>query len=109
MKQNRKVYCEGLTPITSFKLQFDYLTEAGKTLFYRRMFAPFEVGEPSDEEALHLRRIPNLTPGDFRTVRQSLHYLTDAVTHAMLLEGLDRESAVKPRSASSVPLGFSPG
>ena len=36
-----------------------------------------------------------LAPGDFRTVRQSLYYLGDAVNNAMLLGELEKESRIK--------------
>ena len=88
----------------TFKLEFDYLDEAGKKLFFERMFGT----ALTDAEAAQLAGIPNLAPGDFRTVRQSLFYLGRDVTNAERLEALKRESAAKSanRFAAKGKMGF---
>ena len=75
----------------TFKFQFDYLDEAGKRLFFERMFRT----RLAAGEAARLAGIPRLAPGDYRTARQSLHYLGGEVTNAMRLDALERESALK--------------
>ena len=75
----------------TFKLQFDYLDTAGKRLFFERMFKT----HLSDAEAMRLAGIPNLAPGDFRTVRQSLYYLGGAVSNETCLNELEKESSLK--------------
>ena len=84
----------------TFKLQFDYLTVEGKRLFFERLFKTVL----SVDEASRLSAIPNLAPGDFRTVRQSLHYLGGDATNAMHLGELEKESALK--KGSGRPIGF---
>ena len=84
----------------TFKLQFDYLTDEGKRLFFERLFKTVL----SVDEATRLSAIPNLAPGDFRTVRQSLHYLGGDATNAMRLGELEKESALK--KGSGRPIGF---
>ncbi|MDD2459525.1 MAG: ATP-binding protein [Kiritimatiellae bacterium] len=79
----------------TFKLEFGFLTEDGKLTFYRRMFASLAAGELTPEDERRLLNIPDLTPGDFRTVRQEFHYLDDNATHELLLDALERESAAK--------------
>jgi len=79
----------------TFKLEFGCLTEDGKRAFFRRMFAPLAAGDLTPDSDRRLMRIPDLTPGDFRTVRQAFHYLDGGVTHALLLDALERESAAK--------------
>ena len=59
------------------------------------MFAPLDAGVLTPDSERRLLRIPDLTPGDFRTVRQEFHYLDGGVTHALLLDALERESAAK--------------
>ena len=82
----------------TFKFQFDYLDEAGKRAFFERMFRTrLEAGE-----AARLAGIPRLAPGDFRTARQSLHYLGGEVTNAMRLDALARESALKKGGAARI-------
>ena len=79
----------------TFKLQFDFLDDAGKRLFFERMFkSPL-----SEEEVQRLSAIPNLAPGDFRTVRQSLFYYGGDVTNEQRLNALERESAAKQGGA----------
>ena len=79
----------------TFKLQFNYLDDEGKRLFFKRMFK----SELTDDERLRLKAIQNLVPGDFRTVRQSLFYYGGDVTNAQRLEALEREAAAKEGGA----------
>ena len=88
----------------TFKLQFDYLDEAGKLAFFEKCFKT----TLTVEERRRLASIPSLAPGDFRTVRQSLFYYGGDITNAMRLEALERESSAK-NSTSFAPrarLGF---
>ena len=86
----------------TFKVEFDYLADAGKVRFFERMFKT----TLTDAEQVALCRIANLTPGDFRTVRQSLYYLGDEVTNADRLNALRRESDAKLERVSPDPIGF---
>ena len=74
----------------TFKLGFDYLDNYGKMVFFERMFAT----KLTTAERRKLEAIEKLTPGDFRTVRQSLYYL-DEVSNAARLSALEQESSVK--------------
>jgi len=84
----------------TFKLQFNSLEDIGKRLFFERMFKT----ALTDGELLRLNMIPNLAPGDFRTVRQSLFYYGGEVTNAQRLEALEREAAAK-HGGGLVPIG----
>jgi len=75
----------------TFKLEFDYLDEAGKKLFFERMFHTMLTPEEYHELAM----ISKLTPGDFRTVRQSFFYLGGQTTNKDYIAALARESEVK--------------
>ncbi|MFA7174960.1 MAG: AAA family ATPase [Kiritimatiellia bacterium] len=79
----------------TFKLEFDYLTEDGKRTFFHRMFAPLNAGELTPESERRLLSISDLTPGDFRTIRQECHYLEGSASSTFLIEALERESAAK--------------
>ena len=88
----------------TFKLDFNYLDNEGKKIFFERMFKC----SLNPAEVLRLNAIPNLAPGDFRTVRQALYYL-DSDSNALRLESLEKESAAKPaapRCSSSGRFGF---
>lgn len=90
----------------TFKLTFDYLTDTGKRLFFDRMFRVFGIRGLMAEETGRLLRIPNLTPGDFRTVRQSLYYTRVGITTTRLLDALEAESAMKHDRGSKAVIGF---
>lgn len=90
----------------TFKLEFDYLTTEGKRLFFQHQFARLGVSALNAEEEVRLARIPSLTPGDYRTARQSLYYLGADVTAATLLSALERESASKRGRAAAPAIGF---
>ena len=85
----------------TFKLEFGYLDDAGKKLFFERMFQ----SKLTTEEVERLEAVARLAPGDFRTVRQSLYYLGDTVDNAMRLGELEKESSVKGGSAHQ-KIGF---
>jgi len=86
----------------TFKLQFDYLDEAGKRTFFERMFGT----KLTEEERRRLSDVRNLAPGDFRTVRQAMYYLGDSVTNLQRISELARESAVKRDGRKTGAIGF---
>lgn len=89
----------------TFKLEFGYLTDEGKRLLFERVFASFGDMHMNPEQEARLLRIPDLSPGDFRTVRQGLIFVDGAVTVPTLLEELERESALK-RQGTAMRVGF---
>lgn len=74
----------------TFKIGFDYLDNDGKKIFFERMFRT----ELNEEEICRLNSINNLSPGDFRTVRQALYYLENG-SNSMRLDYLQQESDAK--------------
>ena len=85
----------------TYKLEFGYLEPCGKSIFFDRAFkTPL-----TEAEKIRLDSIPNLTPGDFRTVSQSLFYLDDTADNATRLAALEKESAMKG-GGHKVCLGF---
>ena len=99
-------FCKNLDPATmrrfTFKLEFDYLDDAGKKSFFERMFkktlTTAELGE--------LKAIRNLAPGDFRTVRQKSFYLDEAQTGGDLIAALKEECRQKLDGDKSAKVGF---
>ncbi len=75
----------------TFKVTFECLNDAGKEHFFETFFH----AALSPEEKARLARIENLTPGDFRTVRQALFYLDDEFTNGDRLAALEEESLAK--------------
>ena len=86
----------------TFKLQFDYLDDAGKRLFFERMFKT----KLTEKEAEKLAEVRNLAPGDFRTVRQATYYLGGTVTNLQRIEELEKESSVKRDTKKASKIGF---
>ena len=75
----------------TFKLEFDYLDDKGKALFFKRFFHT----ELSHEEEKRLFSIASLAPGDFRTVRQAFFYRRRKQDTSAILAALEQESAAK--------------
>ena len=86
----------------TFKLEFDYLADEGKRLFFERMFK----SELADAEFAELKELRNLAPGDFRTVRQEQFYLGGDVTNADRIAALKEECAIKKDGAHAAKIGF---
>ncbi len=97
----------------TFKLEFDYLDNRGKRLFYKRFFGE----EPTEEVARELDSIGKLCPGDFRTVWQRLEYLPGGKDNARRIAALREESELKEalpgmermRLARPTAIGFAGG
>ena len=101
-------FSDNLDPATvrrfTFKVAFDYLKDEGKALFFERFFGR----TLSARDRAELAAIPDLAPGDFRTVRQSLHYLGGGAGTPAILRALREESGAK-RSCGGRPraaIGF---
>jgi transitional endoplasmic reticulum ATPase len=80
------------------KIKFDYLTPAGKELLAVKVLGV----NLSDSEKMILSRIPCLTPGDFKVVRQK-NFFNKEVSVSELLVQLEAESSYK---RVSKPLGL---
>ncbi len=54
-----------------------------------------------------LGALDNLTPGDFRVVRDRYHIApSESVTHDMMVQALEEESRIKAMQEGRKPLGF---
>lgn len=86
----------------TFKVQMSALDDDGKLKFFSRYFK----SNLTAEERRRLLAIPNLTPGDFRTVRERLYFLRKnrGVDNARRIAALEVES--KAKEASRMPIGF---
>jgi hypothetical protein len=84
----------------TFKVQMAALDDDGKVKFFSRYFK----SELSADERRRLLSIPNLTPGDFRTVRERLFFLAgkNGADNARRLAALEVESAAKKDSRAHI-------
>ncbi len=89
------------------KILFDYLTPDGNIVFYKKILADL-VGEPFGEPLkAALIRIPDLTPGDFRNVRDRHSTEGSSVLdHKKLLAVLEEESRLKTVHLHKRMIGF---
>ena len=75
----------------TYKLEFGYLGSVGKHIFFDRAFkTPL-----SEKDAQRLDSIPNLAPGDFKTVNQRFFYLGEEVGNDERLAALEHEVSLK--------------
>lgn len=86
----------------TFKLEFGYLDDNGKRLFFERMFK----SRLSEDELTELKSLRNLAPGDFRTVRQEQFYLGDEIANADRIAALKEECAMKKDGTHLARIGF---
>jgi SpoVK/Ycf46/Vps4 family AAA+-type ATPase len=86
----------------SFKIEFAPLENGGKKIFFEKVF---KSALTADEEK-ELFSIPNLTPGDFRAVKESLRFVADDATNTDRLTALREEVRLKPDTKSSSRVGF---
>lgn len=90
-----------------FKLQFDYLDNTNKFLLFERYFSRLFQKPIDAKEKQKLNLIENLTPGDFRVVRDKLFQLDkETSTIEELMEMLNQESLSKEQG-NKKRMGFS--
>ena len=99
-------FCKNLDPAImrrfTFKLEFDYLDDAGKKVFFEKMFKT----TLADAEFAELKALRNLAPGDFRTVRQEQFYLDEDQTNLDRIAALREECLVKKDGEKTAKIGF---
>ena len=99
-------FSKNLDPATmrrfTFKLEFGYLDDDGKRLFFERFFKT----KLAEEELAELCQLRNLAPGDFRTVRQEMFYLGAEASNADRIAALGEECALKKDGDRHAPIGF---
>jgi transitional endoplasmic reticulum ATPase len=86
----------------TFKLEFGYLEDEGKRLFFERMFKT----KLADAEFAELKELRNLAPGDFRTVRQEGFYLGEEQTNLDRIAALKEECVLKKDGDHGSKIGF---
>ena len=91
----------------SFRLHFDYLLNEGKEIFFDTYFTkPLKMKKLNDEEKKKLFAIDQLTPSDFRNVRQQFFYLQDNnLSNTEIIEALETEVASKTSGSNYKGLG----
>ena len=89
------------------KLDFDFLTPEGNVIFYRKLLTNMVKLQLDSENESRLRRIANLSPGDFKTVRARYAYYTKrALKHQAFIAALEEEARVKKVHSGGNAIGF---
>ncbi len=89
------------------KVGFNCLKPEGNVIFYKKLLAPLTTISlnPDYEKGLH--GIGELTPGDFRVVRDRYAIMTqDRITPAAMIEALREESRMKKMHRGEKLIGF---
>ena len=89
----------------AFKIKFLPLTPDGILRLYRQYFASIKESLSPELEA-RLRNIRNLCPGDIKAVWQRTRFMGDTLSHAEVIQELEREVGYKV-GCSKAPIGFS--
>ena len=89
------------------KIGFDYVDSNGNIIFYGKLLKGLTDGLLDPESEGILRGIPNLSPGDFKTVRDRFaFYPKEGLTPQILVEALKNEADVKKIFNKGCSIGF---
>ena len=87
-----------------YKIRFDFLTADAKELLFFKMLKEKIIGNPTNVELEKIRMIPNLTPGDFKVVRQK-NFFGEPLLVSHFIEQLEIEASYKKGKR---PVGIAP-
>ena len=89
------------------KIEFKYLTPDGNIIFYNKLLQPLLKKRPVPETEKQIRRIENLTPGDFKTVRDRFSfYPKKRLNHNQFVDALNEEAYIKKLQSGRKVVGF---
>lgn len=89
------------------KIGFDCLKPEGNVIFYRKLLASLSTTPLNQDYENDLHDIGELTPGDFRVVRDRYAIMPkDRITPAAMIEALREESHMKKMHRGEKPIGF---
>ncbi|MBU4371783.1 MAG: AAA family ATPase, partial [Proteobacteria bacterium] len=91
----------------NYKIGFRCLKPEGNVIFYKKMLSPLTEIPLNKEGEEMLENIGDLTPGDFRVVRDRFAiFPPERVTHVMMVQALREEAQIKKLQEGKKPLGF---
>ena len=89
------------------KLHFDLLTPEGNVIFYKKLLSNMVKLQLDRENENRLRRIANLSPGDFKTVRDRYaFYPKRGLKHQAFIAALEEEARLNKIHAGGNAIGF---
>lgn len=91
----------------SHKIEFGYLKPEGNAIFYRSFLAPLVRTRKDSSFEKSLKKIDNLAPGDFKSVRDRFKFKdTKSISHEALISALEKESSLKSKLFGTRRIGF---
>jgi len=72
---------------------------------YRTILSPLCKKTLGNSEAVRIKALENLTPGDFHIVAEKFSLMGEAPSHSRLIGSLEEETRHKPRSGKIVAFG----
>jgi len=85
----------------------DLLEPEGNVIFYNKLLFPLIKTPINADMIKSLRRIENLTPGDFKTVRDRFaFYPQEGLGHQVFVEALAEEAEIKNIYNNKRCIGF---
>ena len=89
------------------KIRFDYLKPDGNVIFYNKLLADLITAPVNANILNQLRKIEDLSPGDFKTVRDRFKFHSQKeLSHQMLLQALSEEANIKNSHKMKRAIGF---
>ncbi len=89
------------------KIRFHYLEGQGKLLLYNKLLAPLLQQPISEDNISELNKINELTPGDFKVVRDRFFFMPQqTLSHQEMIAALEAESRMKKAHRGEKALGF---
>jgi len=90
-----------------YKLEFDYLKPEGNIIFYEMFLRPLAPAALSTKLNDRLEALKNLTPGDFKVVRNRYcFHRKEDISHQTLIEVLENEAKFKNIHKKDKAIGF---
>jgi len=91
----------------NYKIGFRCLKPEGNVIFYKKLLSPLTSASLNNEGEDMLENIGDLTPGDFRVVRDRFAiFPMERVTNDMMVQALREESQIKKLQEGKKILGF---
>ena len=89
------------------KIGFEFLSPEGNSIFYKKMLVPLVGKPPANGSLSKLNNYTNLTPGDFKVVRDRYSfYSKKELSHDILLDAIGEESKIKDLQSGNKSIGF---
>jgi SpoVK/Ycf46/Vps4 family AAA+-type ATPase len=89
------------------KIGFRCLKSEGNVIFYKKLLSGLSATPMSRKDEDRLLKIHDLTPGDFRIVRDRFEIMgKESVTHPGMIHALGEEAQIKKSQQGGKPIGF---